>query len=126
MSLYDMSPTAVANLLPDVKTEARAITRRQIEEWFKLCDRILDVHRNNFVFREPTARGLAEHGAAFKFAIRTSLLINALIADPDFNEAELASRLRIRIQQLEDAYNTFHDTLSEEQAEAFLKETFPE
>jgi hypothetical protein len=53
-------------------------------------------------------------------------LINALIADPDFNQSDLVSRLRVRIQQLEDAYNTFHDPeLSDEKAERILQQVFP-
>jgi hypothetical protein len=39
----------------------------------------------------------------------------------------LAARLQIRLRQLRDAYETFHDTtLSDEQAGKILKEVFPE
>ena len=59
--------------------------------------------------------------------IRTCLVFNAVIADPDFNEPGLAARLQIRIRQLRDAYDTFHDAmLSDEQAGKILKEVFPE
>ncbi len=63
----------------------------------------------------------------FKEAIRMSHFINALIADPDFNEPDLTARLRVRIRQLQDAYDTFHEaTLSDAQAGEFLKQVFPE
>jgi len=95
--------------------------------WFDWMDRMLDIHRANFVFREATAAELEQHETGLKVAIRTSLLINTLIEDPEFNEPDLASRLRVRIQQFKDAYDTFHDSeLSEEGAAEILKQVFPE
>jgi len=80
-----------------------------------------------FHLREPTAPELAEHKTALKESIRTCLFLNALIADPDFNEPDLTARLQVRIRQLQDAYDTFHDaTLTDEQAGKILKEVFPE
>jgi hypothetical protein len=39
----------------------------------------------------------------------------------------LAARLQVRIRQLQDAYETFHDpTLSNEQADGVLKKVFAE
>ncbi len=110
--------------------DSRAIddlTKHQALGLLELCDRILDKHRSNFVFREATPAALAEHKAALKRALRACLPINALIADPDFSEPALVSRLHVRIQQLKDAYNTFCDSeVSEEKTEQILREVFPE
>ncbi len=127
VSLYYME-TAIANgMVPDIPSQAHEITTRQMQEWFNWMDRILDIHRSNFVFRQPTPKELEEHKTALKLSIRTCLFINALIGDPDFNEPDLVSRLHVRIRQLQDAYDTFHDTtLSEEQAEQILRQVFPE
>ena len=47
--------------------------------------------------------------------------------DPEYGDPDLSSRLNVRIQQLEDAYNTFHDSeLSDEDAERVLRQVFPE
>lgn len=90
-------------------------------------DRVLDIHRSNFVFREATPAEMQEHKTVLKESIRTCHSIYPRIADPDFNEPDLVSRLQIRIRQLEDAYNTFHDTeLSEEKAGQVLNYVFPE
>jgi hypothetical protein len=128
MVFLDVMSTAIASdEIPDIQTQAHEITRRQVMEWFVWMDRILDIHRSNYIFREPTAAELEEHKTMFKAAIRTSNLINALIADPDINEPDLTARLQVRIRQLQDAYDTFHDaTLSEAQAGEFLKQVFPE
>jgi len=112
---------------PDAQSQAHEITRRQIQQWFDWMDGILNTHRANFVFREGGAGQLEEHKATLKLAIRTCLWINALIADPDFNEAELVARLQTRTRQLQDAYDTLFDTtLSTEAGEKILKQVFPE
>lgn len=113
--------------IPEIQTQAHEITRRQMEEWFRWMDGVLDVHRSNFVFRNASPKDLEEHKKALTLSIRFSHFINALIADPEFNEPELAARLQVRIRQLQDAYDTFHDaTVSDEQAEKILKQVFPE
>src|SRR5205823_907458 len=108
--------------MPNLQAEAHDVTRQQVEMWFCWMDRILDIHRANFVFRDPTPATLEEHRAGLKLAIRQSHLIYALIADPDFSEPVLVSRLNVRVRQLQDAYDTFHDReLSDEIAERILK-----
>ena len=118
---------ALASNLPDIKTEAHEITKRQVLEWFGFMDRTLDIHRAKFVFRDPTPEELREHKEVLKLAIRCCNQIHSIIADPDFNEPELVSRLKVRIQQLQDAYDTFHDRdLSDEKANRILADVFPE
>ena len=113
--------------VPDIQAQVLDLTKRQIEQWFEWMDGMLDVHRSNFVFREPTPAQIEEHKTGLKLAIRYCLFINTLIADPDFNEPDLVSRLQVRTRQLQDAYDTFHDpTLSDAQAEEVLKQVFPE
>ncbi|MGD0815478.1 MAG: hypothetical protein ABSA83_17910 [Verrucomicrobiota bacterium] len=112
--------------VPDIQAQARDLTKRQMEQWFVWMDGMLAIHRGNFVFREPTPAQLEEHKTGLKLAIRCCLFINTLIADPDFNDPDLVSRLQVRVRQLQDAYDTFHDTaLSDAQAEEFLKQVFP-
>ena len=128
MVFLDAMSTAIASdETPDLQTQAHDTTRRLLQEWLVWVDRILDNHRRNFVFRAPTAMELEEHKTVFKTAIRTSHLMKALSADPDFNEPDLTARLQVGIRQLQDAYDTFHDaTLSDAQAGEFLKQVFPE
>jgi hypothetical protein len=119
--------STVSEALPDIQAQARDLTLRQMEQWFDWMDGMLEVHRSMFVFREPTPEQLKTHKNGLKLAIRNCLLFNTLIADPDFNEPDLAARLQVRVRQLQDAYDTFHDpNLSDAQAEAVLKQVFPE
>ena len=125
--INDMSAVITDITVHDLQAQARDLTKRQMEQWLVWMDCILDVHRGSFVFREPTPAQLVEHKTALKLAIRNCLHLNSLIADPDFNEPDLVSRLQVRIRQLQDAYDTFHDTaLSDAQSEEVLKQVFPE
>jgi hypothetical protein len=122
-----MSVAISDSRVPDIQAQAHDLTKQQMEQWFAWMDGMLNVHRSNFVFREPTPAQLTEHKTGLKLAIRTCLHLNTLIADPDFNEPDLVSRLQVRIRLLQDAYDTFHDTtLSDAQAEEVLKQVFPE
>lgn len=112
---------------PNMQAQGHDITKRQIQNWFDWMDRILSLHRSQFVFRQATPEQLKDHQMALKEAIRYCLAINTIIADPDFNEADLVARLQVRTRQLQDAYDTFHDTtLSDDQAEEVLQRVFPE
>jgi hypothetical protein len=115
------------DLIPEIEAQARDLTKRQLEQWFDWMDGILAVHRSSCVFREPTPAQLAEHKKGLELAIEYCRFINNLIDDPGFNEPDLVSRLKVRIRQLQDAYDTFHDTtLSDAQAEEVLNQVFPE
>lgn len=79
------------------------------------------------MFREATPAELDEHKTGLKLAIRMCHLIDAMIADPEFNEPDLVARRHVRIRQLEDACNTFHSSkLSDDEAERILRDVFPE
>jgi hypothetical protein len=115
------------DLIPAIEAQARESVKRQTEQWFDWMDGILAVHRSRYVLREPTPAQLAEHKTALESAIEYCRFIKTLIDDPGFHEPDLVSRLQVRIRQLQDAYDTFHNpTLSEEQAEELLKQVFPE
>lgn len=131
MSFYGMSAVARDQIADDqlsrIQAQGHEIPKQQIQQWFNWMDRLLGVHRSQFVLREATSAQLEDHKIAFKEAIRYCLAINTRIADPDFNEPDLVARLQVRIRQLQDAYDTFHDaSLSNEQSEEVLKRMFPE
>ena len=117
----------VESRLPTPQTQAHEIIKNQMQQWFDWMDRVLDIHRSNFVFREVTPAELDQHKRGLGYAIRTCLLINNLVGDPEFNEPALTRRLQVRIRQLQDAYDTFHDPeLSDEKADRILRQVFPE
>src|SRR3989442_5704296 len=93
VAVNSMNTVTTNRRIPDIQSQANELTKRQMQEWFDWMDGILDVHRSTFVFREATPTELEEHEAVLKRSIRFCHLINALIADPEFNEPDLVSRL---------------------------------
>ena len=50
-----------------------------------------------------------------------------IIAEAGYEAPDLVSRLKVRVEQLEDAFATFHDLdLSDERAARILAQVFPE
>ena len=89
-----------------------------------MVDVVLDDHRRRFILRQAPSAEVEQHRIVLKEAIQTSRLVSAL---PDINERDLSSELRVRTQQLQDAYDVLYDTeLSDEEAEQILKQVFPE
>jgi len=122
-----MNGEAPQNGGPKIQARIHEMTVRQTEQWLAWMDGMLEVHRSMFVFREPTPVQLEEHKAGLELAIEYCAFIKGLISDPEFNEPDLVSRLQMRVRQLQDAYNTFHDTaFSDSQADEVLKQVFPE
>ena len=122
-----MFTTTAESSVPAPQTQAHEIIKNQMEQWFAWMDGILGTHRSNFVFREVTPAELEQHKKVLELAIRTCHWINLKVADPGFNEPDLTRRLQVRIRQLQDAYDTFHDSeLSDEKADRILRQVFPE
>ena len=67
-----------------LKPKRRKLTRQIMEKWFSWMDRILDIHRANFVFREASREDLEQHKIAVGEALRVGRIIQGLILDhPD-------------------------------------------
>lgn len=122
-----MNAVIASGRKPDLETPAREMFRRQTEEWFDWMDWILDVHRSNFVFREPSPTELEEHKTGLTLCLQTCRSIAAQLAQPEFGNPDLTAALKVRKRQLEDAFNTFHDSkLSDVEAERIKQQIFPE
>ena len=124
-TITDLDTAAAAiSRITDSRNE---IFRGQFQVWFTWMDGVLDFHRTQFLFRHATPEELEQHKALLGAAVRNCHLFLALIAPPDVYEPDLVGQLKVRIQQLQDAYDTFHDgTLSDAKAEQVLQTVFPE
>lgn len=121
--------TAGARVLATIQRhiEETARVKQQMEEWFNECDRLLDLHRSKFVLGKPSVPELEWHKFAIGACLQCCRTIATKVVAQPFGDSELLARLQIRIRQLEDAYNTFHDpNLSDDEAERILSKAFPE
>src|SRR5688572_30771840 len=116
-----LGTSTAADLRAEVQEGTKRVRvriRETLEDWFHVCDHILDIHRTRFLVREPSADELEEHRVAVGECIETCRLMAAQLTDRSADERDFLSRLNIRTRQLQDAYDTFHDrTFSDRDAE---------
>jgi hypothetical protein len=60
--------------LSGIQAQGHELTIRQILQWFDWMDRILSVHRAQFLLREAAATQLESHKVALREAIRYCLV----------------------------------------------------
>lgn len=121
-----MSTAVESGNFADIRAKVHETTRNQVQQWFDLCDWVLDIHRDRFVRREPSAEELEQHRQGVGECINGCHALTAVLEGDSIEDRRLASGLRIRLKQLEDAYNTFHDSdLSDEEANQILERVFP-
>ena len=101
--------------------------QQHIERWLSFCDDVLDWNREQMLLGNPAPAILEEHRRTLKWIIRFTRMMHAEVSDLDFPSRQFAQRLAVRLQQLEDAWATFHDhSLSAMEADRILAEAFPD
>ncbi len=116
--------TAASEAQPD--SVFQQIAQETVEQWSDLCQRFLDRQREEIIEATPTARQLDEHRTALKLMLRFGRALYFTVSDPDYPNRQTASELRGRLLQLEHSWRMFHEPMPEGEAEALLKEVFPE
>jgi hypothetical protein len=106
--------TVAAEVLKDGLTASN----RHALLWMKRVDVLLELHRTQFLPRQPAEAELRLHKAALEIALQSGELLNGGVEN-----AEISLRLGL----LTDAYTLFHDdSFSAQNAERTLTEVFPE
>ena len=94
--------------------------RRTISE----CDKFLDAQRALFL-KKPTTREIVEHRLALAIIMRMARAWQNCVFDPDFPDHAIARQLEIRLRQLEESWNLFHNPMPQAEADAILESAFP-
>src|SRR5262249_12282731 len=130
MRMAVIESTTAPDLRKEVHEAAERVRKRiqeSFEDWFLICDHILDVHRSRYLFRQPSARELEDHKTAVSECIETCAAMAAQFTVRLPVDHDLLARLQARMRQLKDAYDTFHDPqFGDEDADEILKRVFPE
>jgi hypothetical protein len=85
----------------------------------------MDRQRKNAIELEPSPEAFAEHLEALKFMIRVSLLLQALLADPDFPARHLAPQVAGKLLQLQESLKLLQNPMTDAEADAILQAAFP-
>lgn len=127
-----MSNAGLADPPPEVSHRVEAVStivdlaRNQLQGWTRLCDAFLDFQRRHVLEAEPSAEELEQHRQGLKWLLRVTRLLHGEATDPDFPDHSLGGQLRIRLRQLEESWRMIHEPMPPAEAEAILKQVFPD
>ena len=92
-----------------------------VSYWIARCDQFMDRQRKNILEREPSNEEIAEHIDVLKFMIRVTLLLQALLADPDSPAREFAPHVAGKLLQLQESLKLLQNPMTEIEADAVLQ-----
>jgi hypothetical protein len=93
--------------------------------WIKDCNEFRRWERQELVLKRASSETLAEHSKKSKMFILTARLLQGLLAGPDGTVREFRPELDGKIRQLEEAWDMIHNPMSDQEADAILKQAFP-
>ncbi len=86
----------------------------------------MDWQRAGVLGRQPSQEELQAHRTALKWMLRFARAICATAADPDYPSREVADELHGRVIQLEHSWRMIQEPMPDAEADALLREVFPE
>jgi len=97
-----------------------------VENWAKAVDRFRRWERKEIIEKEPSLKDLERHRREGAWFIRWTRFVQTMLMDPEFPVRECAPEVEGRLIQLEQAWETIHDPMPDAEAEAILKQVFPD
>lgn len=90
------------------------------------CADLSQWHRKNFLQTDPTDEHRREFETFFPVMIRAARLMQNSVSDPSFPLPHLAKKLDTALWSLEEAWQSEHNPMTEDQAEKLLADIFPD
>ena len=110
---------------PALEAEApRPLSPEELFEfWFRHSNEFMAWQQQNLILREPTREELAKHSKRLDLMLGLTLHVYSVASQ---SMPEKLSTIRGRLWQLEDSRELVHNPISREQADAILKQVFPD
>jgi hypothetical protein len=94
--------------------------------WEKAVDEFRKWERQEILEKQPSTKELERHRKDGLFIIRMSRWLLSLVSDPESPARECTREVSGRLRQLEETFEMIHDPISDAEAEAIVKEAFPD
>jgi hypothetical protein len=124
------APVTAFDAAVDNPTESNSIrtwlARKTVEYWSKAVDVFREWERNEIMCKTPSIDELERHREEGAWFIRQTRNLQSMVNDPEFPLPEFKAAVEGRLIQLETAYAEIHDPMSDAEADAILKEAFPD
>jgi len=114
----------------DASTDADSIriwlARKTVENWAKAVDTFRQWEREEIIHKEPSPGDLAKHRQEGAWFIRWTRQLQSMVMDPEFPLPEFQATVAGRLSQLEEAFATIHDPMTDTEAGNILQKAFPD
>jgi hypothetical protein len=104
----------------------RWLALKMVELWAKAVDRFREWERDEILRKSPSAQDLERHCGESAWLIRETRHLQSTVNDPEFPVPECKATVEGRLYQLEMAYREIHDPMTDAEADAILKQAFPD
>ena len=110
---------------PALETEAPPPLSAEglFEFWLRHSNEFMAWQQQNLIVRQPTREELAEHSKRLDLILGLTLHVYSVASH---SMPEKLSTIRGRLWQLEDSRELVHNPVSQERADAILKQIFPD
>ncbi len=95
-------------------------------DWSRCRQKLTAWEDEHLLVENPPAEKLERHRRTVERLIFFGQLFMLVASHPDFNDRETAEMVRANMEALRDKLRMYHSSMSHEQADAVLKEVFPE
>ena len=107
----------------EIETPRPLSAEELFEFWFRHSNEFMAWQQQNLILREPTREELAKHSKRLDLMLGLTLHVYSVASQ---SMPEKLSTIRGRLWQLEDSRELVHNPIAHEQADAILKQVFPD
>jgi hypothetical protein len=105
-------------------TIARDLTRGMVQLCVESCHILLDWERSQLTGGTADAKQQQQHRNSLKWMLRLMRMLHAEASDPDYPDRTAAAELEAVIWKLQESWETFYNSMPEDEAERLLSEHF--
>ncbi len=109
-----------------IQARTPRLTARLVEVWVDQCNEFRRRERREIIEQEPSQEKLAQYRAELGLMLRSARILQTLMQDPEFPASELLPEISGKLLQLESSWRTLNNPMTAAQADAMLKEIFPD
>ncbi len=99
--------------------------QKLLNTWFGLCEDYRQRERHDAIEREPSPAELDRFRRELKWLLRAGRQLQSLVEDPDYPVSDHGEQIAWRLEQLEDSWEGLNNPLSQAEADALLRQYFP-
>lgn len=118
-----MKAAAIAGEFP---AQRSTHVEKFLQLWVGVVDDYLERQYRETIQQEPSPQKLAEFCYDCKWLLKTALMLDGTVKDPDFPARQFRAEVAGKLLQLQQSYERLTDPISGAEAEQILRTAFPD